>query len=202
MPEYLLNQQTRAVHEKADHRADEAGDGPEGPDQSLEGAGTEDAMELLARQAEAIRAQVTRHSTEHFVQRLAARLASESKRPTRVQYASAGAAADTDPVYPEEMPEVTQPAPPASGPSPRTARPDGRPHLRPRSRRRHPTPINPFNPKGSQWDAVPGRAVPPRPGEKSGRGQMTAHSSAKIQIWPPPHSISPSESPPGPWTLG
>ncbi|QNT98375.1 hypothetical protein HEP81_08147 (plasmid) [Streptomyces griseofuscus] len=151
MPEYLLNQQTRAVHEKADPRADEAEDGPEGPDQSLGGAGTEDAVELLARQAEAIRAQVTRHSTEHFMQRLAARLASDSKRPTRVQYASAGAAADADTLYPEEMPEVTQLAPPTSGPSSRTARPDGRPHLRPRSRRRRPTPINPFDPKASQY---------------------------------------------------
>ncbi|MFF9025647.1 hypothetical protein [Streptomyces eurythermus] len=151
MPEHLLNQQTRAVHEKADHRADEAGNSPQGPDQSLDGAGTEDAVELLARQAEAIRAQVTLHSTEHFMQRLAARLASEAKRPTRVQYASAGAAADADTLCPEEAPEVTQLAPPTAGPSPRTDRPDGRPHLRPRSRRRRPTPIDPFDPKASQY---------------------------------------------------
>jgi hypothetical protein len=147
MPEYLLNQQARAVHEKADHRADEAGDGPEGPDQSLGEAGTEDAVELLARQAETIRAQVTLHSTEHFMQRLAARLASEAKRPTRVQYASAWATADADTLYPEEIPEVTQLAPPTAGPSPRTARPNGRP----RSRRRRPTPINPYDLKASQY---------------------------------------------------
>lgn len=151
MPEDLLNQQTRAVHEKANRRADEAADGPEGPDQSLGEEGTEDAMELLARQAESIRAQVMLHSTEHFMQRLAARLASEAKRPARVQYASAGSAADAGTAYPEETTEITQLAPPTAGPSPQTVRPDGRPRLRMRSRRRRPTPINPFDPKISQY---------------------------------------------------
>lgn len=150
MPDNLLNQQTRTVHEKADRGADEAADGSERPDQSLGGAGTEDAMELLARQAEAIRAQVMLHSTEGFMQRLAARLASEAKRPSRVQYASAGAAADTGAPHLEETTEITQLAPPTAGPSPKTARPDGRAHLRPRARRRRPTPINPFDPKASQ----------------------------------------------------
>ncbi|MGW4438090.1 hypothetical protein ACWELO_20425 [Streptomyces sp. NPDC004596] len=148
MPEYLLNQQTRAAHEKATNRADEAGDGPEGPDQTLDGAGTEDAMELLARQAEVIRAQVMLHSTENFMQRLAARLAAEVKRPTRVQYASAGPAAEAD-TYPEEAPEIIQLAPPTAGPAMQTVRPDGRPHPRPR-RRRRPTPINPYDLKASQ----------------------------------------------------
>lgn len=154
MPEDLLNQQTRAVHEKAARRAEEAGDGPDGPagpDQSLGGAGTEDAVELLARQADAIRVQVMRHSTEDFMQRLAARIASEAKQPTRVQYASAGPVADAGTLYAEETAEITQLAPPAAGPSPRTVRPDRRPHHRPRSRRRRPTPINPFDPKASQY---------------------------------------------------
>ncbi|MCP9211530.1 hypothetical protein [Streptomyces cucumeris] len=103
-------------------------------------------MELLARQAEAIRAQVMLHSTESFMQRLAARIASEAKRPTRVQYASAGPAA-----YTEETAEIAQVAPPTAGPPSRTVRPAGRPLQRPRSRRRRPTPINPFDLKASQY---------------------------------------------------
>ncbi|MFF9607810.1 hypothetical protein ACF1GY_37095 [Streptomyces sp. NPDC014684] len=148
MPKDLLNQQTRAVHEETDRRAAEGADGLGGPEQSLGGAGTEDAMELLDRQAEAIRAQVMLYSTEHFMQRLAARLASEARRPARVQYASAGPAAD---VCSEETTEISQLAPPTAGPSPRTVRPDGRPRLRSRLRRRRPTPINPFDSKTSQY---------------------------------------------------
>ncbi|MGW2777328.1 hypothetical protein ACWC4C_33335 [Streptomyces olivaceoviridis] len=154
MPEDLLNQQTRAVHEKAAPRAEEAGggpDAPDGPDQSLGEAGTEDAVELLARQAETIRAQVMLHSTEGFMQRLAARIASEARRPTRVQYVPAGPSADANTPYPEGTTEITQLAPPTAGPSPRTVRPDGRPDVRPRSRRRRPTPINPFDLKASQY---------------------------------------------------
>lgn len=85
------------------------------------------------------------------MQRLAARLASEAKRPSRVQYASAGPAADADALYPEETTEITQLAPPTAGPSPRTVRPEGRPHLQPRTRRRRPTPINTFDPKASRY---------------------------------------------------
>ncbi|MFB7600806.1 hypothetical protein [Streptomyces sp. NPDC056160] len=155
MPEDLLNQQTGTVHAKADRHPGGADDGPSGaagPDEFPDGAGTEGAAELLARQAEAIRAQVLRHSTEDFTQRLAARIASEARRPTRVQYASAGTAVDADPLYTEESAEITQLAPPTAGPSPRTVRPAARPHLRPpRSRRRRPTPINPVDLKASQY---------------------------------------------------
>lgn len=153
MPDDLLNQQTRAVHEKAARHTDKAEygpDGPAGPDQSPGGGGTEDTDELLAHQAEAIRAQVLLHSTEDFMQRLSARIAAEAKRPTRVQYASAGPAADADTLYTEETIEITQLAPPTAGPSPRTLRPDGRPHLRPRTRRRRPTLVNPIDLRASQ----------------------------------------------------
>ncbi|MEU9370452.1 hypothetical protein AB0D71_38455 [Streptomyces avermitilis] len=156
MPDDLLNQQTRAVHEKAARHTEEAvigPDGPAGPDQSLGGGGTEDAEELLARQVAAIREQVLLHSTEDFMQRLAARIASQAKRPTRVQYASAGPTVEADTLYSEETGEITQLAPPTAGPPSRAARPDGRPHLRPRTRRRRPTPINPIDLKASQYVA-------------------------------------------------
>ncbi|MFF9808618.1 hypothetical protein ACF1G5_26485 [Streptomyces coeruleorubidus] len=153
MPDDLLNQQTGAVHEKAARHTGKAGCGPEGPagpDQSSGDGGMEDTDDLLARQAEAIRAKVSLHSTEDFMQRLAARIAAEAKRPARVQYASAGLTADADTLSTDETIEITQLAPPTAGPSPRTVRPDPRPHLRPRMRRRRPTPINPINLKASQ----------------------------------------------------
>ncbi|MFH8371435.1 hypothetical protein [Streptomyces sp. NPDC018031] len=154
MPEDLLNQQDGAVHDETARHAEKAGDAPERPsevEQPLDGAGTGGAAELLARQAEAIRAQTLRHSTEDFMQRLAARIGSEARRPARVQYASAGPAADADLPLPEESAEITQLAPPTAGPAPRTARPVGRPQPRTRSRRRRPTPINTFDPRVSQY---------------------------------------------------
>ncbi|WP_432029862.1 hypothetical protein [Streptomyces sp. 1222.5] len=140
MPEDLLNHETGTALRRA------AGAG-----QPQHGAGTEDAAMLLARQADAIRAQVVHHSTEEFMQRLAANIASAGKRPTRVQYASAGAGAHATATDREETGEVVQLAPPASGPSARTVRPAGRPYLRARSRRRRPTPINPIDLRASQY---------------------------------------------------
>jgi hypothetical protein len=154
MPEDLLNHKAGTVHEKPAHQAGVTGPAPDRPtrtEQPRGGAGTEDAANLLACQADAIRAQVLRHSAEDFMQRLAARIVSEAKRPTRVQYASAGPAVDACALSAEETAEVTQLAPPTAGPSPRTVRPAARSHLRPRSRRRRPTPINPIDLRSSQY---------------------------------------------------
>ncbi|TXR94513.1 hypothetical protein EAO73_35115 [Streptomyces sp. col6] len=151
MLEDLLNQLTGAVNKETDRHteaprrtSDRPTDGAQTPDE----AGTEETTELLARQADTIRAQALSHSTEEFMQRLAARIATEARQPARVQYASAVPAADA--LHPEEAAEITQLAPPTAGPLARTDRPVGRPHTRPRRRRRRPTPINPSDAKASQ----------------------------------------------------
>ncbi|MFC9117720.1 hypothetical protein ACFTWN_30855 [Streptomyces sp. NPDC057092] len=148
MPEDLLNQETGTVQGAT------AGNAPgraAGTGQPLDTTGTEDAATLLHHQADTIRTQVLRHSTEDFMQHLAARLAAGVKRPARVQYAPAGPLADAVSTDPEEAREITQLAPPTSGPKVRTVRPAGRSHLRPRSRRRRPTPINPVDLRASQY---------------------------------------------------
>ncbi|OKK08170.1 hypothetical protein AMK26_03875 [Streptomyces sp. CB03234] len=155
MPEDLLNQQAGTVHEETARNAGKPGHTPDQPtegDQPRDGAGTEGAMKLMTRQAEAIRAHVLQHSTEDFMQRLAARITSEARRPARIQYAPAGPAAGAHDPYPGETTEITQLPAPAAGPLPRTLRPDGRPQpRRPRARRRRPTPINTSDPAKSQY---------------------------------------------------
>ncbi|MFC8208389.1 MULTISPECIES: hypothetical protein [Streptomyces] len=126
---------------RAPHEAEDEAPKPDG-------RGTEETVQLLARQAEAIRAQVLRHSTEDFFQRLALRIAAEARQPARVQYASAGPPADVSTA--EEPAEVMQVAPPTAGPAPRIDRPVGRASDRPRKRRRRPVPINPADAKASQ----------------------------------------------------
>ncbi|MFD3697916.1 esterase/lipase family protein [Streptomyces sp. NPDC058646] len=77
-----------------------------------------------------------------FLQRLAARVASEARRPARVQYAHQLAGNVGPEPYGEEPAEITQLAPPAARPEPRTLRPGGsvRPRIR-RGGRRRPAPI-------------------------------------------------------------
>jgi hypothetical protein len=151
MPEDLLNQLAGTIRKETDRHTGPSPDRPtEAP--TGDGEGTEGAAELLARQAEAIRAQVLRHSTEDFMQRLAARIAAEAGRPARVQYASAGPAVDV-PHTEESTPEITQLAPPTAGPVLRTTRPVGRSQPRTRPRRRRPTPINSFDSRAGQTAA-------------------------------------------------
>ncbi|MFB7411423.1 hypothetical protein ACFCZ2_30015 [Streptomyces sp. NPDC056202] len=144
MPEDLLNQQARTIHDQTAYHAQDsetAANRPSGMDQPPAGAGTGGTAELMARQAEAIRAQVQQHSTEDFMQRLAARIATGAGRPARIQYTPA-ATANTPSPYESETDDISQLPPPAPRPDAPTERPGGRP--RPRARRtarRRPTPI-------------------------------------------------------------
>ncbi|MGW1642178.1 hypothetical protein [Streptomyces lavendulae] len=152
MPEDLLNQQAGTVHEPTAH-AQDVGNLPDQPSaETRAGTGTEDSAELMARQAEAIRAQVVSHSTEDFMQRLAARIAAEARRPARIQYTTVPSSPPTPELDGEEPAELTQLSPPATGPGPHTVRPGG--HARPRTRRggrRRPTPIITSDPGAEQY---------------------------------------------------
>lgn len=153
MADDLLNQQAGTVHEETKGQAGSARDLP-GPSQQPDAPqdpSVASVTRLMARQAEAIRAQALHRSTESFMQRLAAQVALDARRPARVQYASAGSAISSDDDYTGEAEEIIQVAPPASSPVPRTERPRGHARSRPRSRRRRPTPINPSDPAKSQY---------------------------------------------------
>lgn len=72
----------------------------------------EGAAKLLAGQADAIRAQVLRHSTENFMQRLAARIGADARSPAPVGYAPAGSAAMALDPYPAESGDIARLSPP------------------------------------------------------------------------------------------
>ncbi|MFD6275043.1 hypothetical protein ACFWFI_05645 [Streptomyces sp. NPDC060209] len=153
MAEDLLNQQAGTVHEETTSQAEAAAkrQNPPQPTDDPQDPSVAGVTRLMARQAEAIRAQALHRSTESFIQRLAARVALDARRPARVQYASAGSPASSGDRYTGEDEEIIQVAPPASSPVPRTERPSGHARSRTRSRRRRPTPINPSDPAKSQY---------------------------------------------------
>ncbi|MEV8529272.1 hypothetical protein AB0451_34880 [Streptomyces sp. NPDC052000] len=103
--------------------------------------------DLLHQQAEQLRAEVTAHSTDNFMHRLAARAAEDARRPDRIQQLPA----DTTLTPPQagSPGTVSQLAPPPSAPT--AARPGG--SSRPRTRRgprRRPTPIVTHDPAVAQ----------------------------------------------------
>ncbi|MFD9302180.1 hypothetical protein ACFWCB_05695 [Streptomyces sp. NPDC060048] len=142
MPEDLLNQQAGTAHEPTAHAEDDGTKDQPSADPARAGTGTEASAELMAHQAEAIRAQVVGRSTEDFMQRLAARIAAEARRPSRIQYAPVAIGDPGPQPYGEEPAELTQLAPPPTGPAPHTVRPgtSTRPRIR-RGGRRRPEPI-------------------------------------------------------------
>ncbi|MGW6857840.1 hypothetical protein [Streptomyces xanthophaeus] len=154
MPEDLLNQQAGTAHEPTAHAEDDGIKDQPSADPARAGTGTEASAELMARQADAIRAQVVGRSTEDFMQRLAARIATEARRPSRIQYASVATGDPGPQPYGEEPAELTQLAPPPTGPAPHTLRPGNstRPRLR-RGGRRRPEPIITTDPDAGQYMA-------------------------------------------------
>ncbi|KPL35657.1 hypothetical protein JI76_01355 [Streptomyces anulatus] len=151
MMDDLLNQEAGTVHESGCQAGEYERSGlPAETEDAHDGAGMEGAAKLLAGQADAIRAQVLRHSTEHFMQRLAARIGADARSPAPVGYVPAGSAAMALDPYPAESGDIAQLSPPAATPAPHTLRPGGRARPRPRTRRR-PTPINALDSGKSQY---------------------------------------------------
>ncbi|MDV9186838.1 hypothetical protein R6L23_01070 [Streptomyces sp. SR27] len=107
---------------------------------------------LLARQERYIREQVEAHDTDDFIDRLAARIGREARRPVRVGYA----VTDTvdhkapDSAAPADPGSVSQVLPPPSGPESVTARPRGSARPTPRRRRRRPMPLVVADPGASK----------------------------------------------------
>ncbi|MFB7936939.1 hypothetical protein [Streptomyces sp. NPDC056049] len=109
--------------------------------------------DLLAKQVRYLREQADRHDTDDFMDRLATRIAEESRRPSRVSYAVTDtvqrrAANQTDAEVPDRP--AAQLPPPA--PAPRTPTHPGGP-TRPIQRRvrRRPTPIVASDPAASRF---------------------------------------------------
>ncbi|WP_327310093.1 hypothetical protein OG730_43775 (plasmid) [Streptomyces sp. NBC_01298] len=112
--------------------------------------------DLLSTQVRTLREQAAHHDTDDFMDRLAARVAAEAKRPGRIRYLSGtpvpvpGLELPGLPTEPE--PIATQVSPPPPGPDPALSRPGGpsRPLTR-RGFRRRPSPIIPPDPGASQY---------------------------------------------------
>ncbi|MFF1511842.1 hypothetical protein [Streptomyces sp. NPDC058326] len=110
--------------------------------------------DLLARQVRYLREQADQHDTDDFMDRLATRIAHETRRPARVSYAAAettqrreAECRDTDTL----VRPTAQLPPPAQGPGAFTTHPRG--SIRPGHRRvrRRPTPIITSDPAASQF---------------------------------------------------
>ncbi|MFC9734341.1 hypothetical protein ACFWGM_32820 [Streptomyces roseolus] len=105
--------------------------------------------DLLAKQVRYLREQANRHDTDDFMERLATRIAEESRRPPRVSYAVTDTIQrpDTDtPIRP-----TSQLPPPAPSPDPRSAHPGGPTRPLHRRVRRRPSPIIASDPAASQF---------------------------------------------------
>ncbi|GHG35419.1 hypothetical protein [Streptomyces hydrogenans] len=122
---------------------------------------------LLARQEQYIREQVEAHDTDDFIDRLAARIGQESRRPARVAQEARSpvrvgyGGSDTvnpqapDSTAPADPGSVSQVLPPPAGPESGTVRPRGstRP-AKPRRRRRRPAPLVVSDPEASKDAAL------------------------------------------------
>ncbi|WP_326794053.1 hypothetical protein OHA79_52565 (plasmid) [Streptomyces sp. NBC_00841] len=110
--------------------------------------------DLLAERVRDVQEQASRHDTDNFMNRLAAKITEDAGRPARIRYAGPGSVSgpggETEPG--DEPSTVAQVAPPAQTPDPTFTRPRGssRPLPRPCTRRRRPTPIIPDDPAVSQ----------------------------------------------------
>ncbi|MFF9690510.1 hypothetical protein [Streptomyces sp. NPDC014623] len=113
--------------------------------------------DLLAERVRDMREQASRHDTDDFMDRLAARIAEDAARPARVRYAGSDFlnGLDLETERTGDMETITQIAPPANTPDPAHSRPRGpaRPLPR-RGVRRRPTPIIPVDPSVSQTAVI------------------------------------------------
>ncbi|MFC7794146.1 hypothetical protein [Streptomyces cinereoruber] len=110
--------------------------------------------DLLAKQVRYLREQADRHDTDDFMDRLATRIAEESRRPARVSYA----VTDTVQRRTADRPDTDTPArpasqlpPPAPCPGAATTHPGGPTRPVHRRVRRRPTPIVTSDPAASQF---------------------------------------------------
>ncbi|WP_314614692.1 hypothetical protein [Streptomyces stackebrandtii] len=109
--------------------------------------------DLLAKRVRYLREQAEHHDTDSFMDRLAARIAGESRRPARVSYAVTDTVQRRVPDRPHadvEARPVLQLRPPAPGPDAAAAHPRGSTRPARRRLRRRPTPIIAPDPAASK----------------------------------------------------